>query len=99
MHCLILSLSATTTTTANQDSNADTRTDSSNITTIGIPIAFLAGILSFLSPCILPIIPSFVAFITGMSSDELLNKNNKRNSISRSKDEKNRPQLWDPTLI
>lgn len=46
----------------------------SNITTIGIPIAFVAGLLSFLSPCILPIIPSFVAFITGMSSDELLNK-------------------------
>ena len=42
----------------------------------------MAGILSFLSPCILPIIPSFVAFITGMSSDELLNKNNKRKSIS-----------------
>lgn len=45
-----------------------------SINTIGIPIAFVAGLLSFLSPCILPIIPSFVAFITGMSSDELLNK-------------------------
>ena len=31
------------------------------------PVAFGAGILSFLSPCILPLIPSFVAFITGMS--------------------------------
>ena len=81
------SLSASTTTTANQDPNTDTRTGSSDITTIGIPIAFVAGILSFLSPCILPIIPSFVAFITGMSSDELLNKNNKRKSISEKDEE------------
>ncbi len=80
------SSSASSTTPANQDSNAYTRTGS-DITTIGIPIAFVAGLLSFLSPCILPIIPSFVAFITGMSSDELLNKNNKRKSIS-DKDEK-----------
>ena len=80
------SLSAGTTITANQDSNTETRTGS-DITTIGIPIAFAAGLLSFLSPCILPIIPSFVAFITGMSSDELLNKNNKRKSSS-DKDEK-----------
>ena len=79
-------LSASTATAANQDSNTDIRTGS-DITTIGIPIAFAAGILSFLSPCILPIIPSFVAFITGMSSDELLNKNNKRKSISEN-DEK-----------
>lgn len=50
----------------------------SDFTTIGIPVAFAAGLLSFLSPCILPIIPSFVAFITGMSSDELLNRNNKK---------------------
>jgi len=69
-------------------SNEDTRAIGSDITTIGIPIAFAAGLLSFLSPCILPIIPSFVAFITGMSSDELLNKNNKRkDGSSRSDDE------------
>lgn len=59
-------------------STGDTDAIGSDITTIGIPIAFAAGLLSFLSPCILPIIPSFVAFITGMSSDELLNKSNKR---------------------
>lgn len=52
-----------------------------SIITVGIPIAFVAGLLSFLSPCILPIIPSFVAFITGMSSDELLNKGNRRPAI------------------
>ncbi len=80
--------SSLSTSTSGTNSNSDPNTaGSSNIATIGIPIAFVAGLLSFLSPCILPIIPSFVAFITGMSSDELLNKNNKRKSVSE-KDEK-----------
>jgi cytochrome c-type biogenesis protein len=70
--------SPTTDISTTSGSNGDTNAIGSDITTIGIPIAFAAGLLSFLSPCILPIIPSFVAFITGMSSDELLNKNNKR---------------------
>lgn len=38
---------------------------------VGIFIAFLAGLLSFLSPCVLPLIPSYVSFLTGMSLDEL----------------------------
>jgi cytochrome c-type biogenesis protein len=33
--------------------------------------AFLAGIFSFLSPCILPLIPAYFTFITGYSLDEL----------------------------
>lgn len=36
-------------------------------------LAFLAGALSFLSPCVLPILPSFLAYLTGMSADKLLN--------------------------
>jgi cytochrome c-type biogenesis protein len=38
---------------------------------IGLAVAFAAGLLSFLSPCVLPLIPSYVSFITGMSLDEL----------------------------
>jgi cytochrome c-type biogenesis protein len=34
-------------------------------------MAFLAGVLSFLSPCVLPVVPGYLAFITGMSRDEL----------------------------
>ena len=34
-------------------------------------VAFLAGLLSFLSPCVLPLIPSYVSFLTGMSVEEL----------------------------
>jgi cytochrome c-type biogenesis protein len=40
-------------------------------TTLGLLIAFTAGLLSFLSPCVLPLIPSYVTFITGMSLDEV----------------------------
>ncbi|MEW6259283.1 MAG: cytochrome c biogenesis protein CcdA [Thermodesulfobacteriota bacterium] len=35
------------------------------------PAAFLAGLLSFFSPCILPLIPAYFTFITGFSLDEL----------------------------
>ena len=40
-------------------------------TSIGVAFAFGAGLLSFLSPCVLPLIPSYVTFITGMSLDEV----------------------------
>jgi cytochrome c-type biogenesis protein len=38
------------------------------MTTIPILVAFFAGIVSFLSPCILPIIPGFLAYLAGESS-------------------------------
>ena len=38
---------------------------------VSYPFAFLAGILSFLSPCVLPLIPSYVSFITGISFEDL----------------------------
>jgi len=38
---------------------------------ISFPLAFLAGTLSFLSPCVLPLIPSYVSFITGVSFKDL----------------------------
>jgi len=37
--------------------------------------AFLGGFLSFLSPCILPLIPSYVSYITGISLDEFSSGN------------------------
>ena len=42
----------------------------SDLSKIGIPVAFVAGLFSFLSPCILPLIPSYIAFITGTNSAE-----------------------------
>jgi cytochrome c-type biogenesis protein len=41
------------------------------VTEVGILIALSAGVLSFLSPCVLPLVPSYMAFITGMSLDDL----------------------------
>lgn len=38
---------------------------------LGIGISFTAGVLSFLSPCVLPLIPSYVSFITGLSIDDV----------------------------
>lgn len=40
-------------------------------TSLGIVVAFSAGLLSFLSPCVLPLIPSYVTFITGLSLDDV----------------------------
>jgi len=37
---------------------------------IGYITAFLGGLLSFLSPCVLPLIPSYVSFITGISLED-----------------------------
>ena len=41
------------------------------IAPIGVPVAFVAGLLSFLSPCVLPLIPTYAAVITGLSLTEL----------------------------
>jgi cytochrome c-type biogenesis protein len=38
---------------------------------VSIAAAFLAGVASFVSPCVLPLVPSYVTFITGLSFDEL----------------------------
>jgi cytochrome c-type biogenesis protein len=42
-------------------------------------IAFGAGLLSFLSPCVLPLVPSYVTFITGMNLEDL--QHTKRNTL------------------
>ncbi|MFI5312071.1 MAG: cytochrome c biogenesis CcdA family protein [Gemmatimonadales bacterium] len=38
---------------------------------LGLFIAFSAGLLSFLSPCVLPLVPSYVTFITGLSFEDV----------------------------
>ena len=38
---------------------------------IGILTAFAGGIISFLSPCVLPLVPSYITFITGMTLEDL----------------------------
>ncbi len=40
------------------------------MTDISIPFAFLAGLVSFLSPCVLPIVPGFLAYLAGTSTSD-----------------------------
>lgn len=40
-------------------------------TTLSFPIAFVAGLLTFFSPCILPLIPAYISYVTGISLEEL----------------------------
>ena len=42
-----------------------------NEVSIGLVAAFMAGIFSFLSPCVLPLVPSYLALVTGMSLEDL----------------------------
>ncbi len=37
-------------------------------------IAFSAGFLSFVSPCVLPLVPTYISYITGLSLEELTSK-------------------------
>jgi cytochrome c-type biogenesis protein len=34
-------------------------------------VALLAGVISFLSPCVLPIVPPYIAYMSGISLNEL----------------------------
>jgi cytochrome c-type biogenesis protein len=44
---------------------------------VNIGIAFVAGILSFLSPCTLPLVPSYLSYITGLIYDDLVDESSK----------------------
>ena len=46
------------------------------IETIGLAVAFAAGLLSFLSPCVLPLVPVYATFISGLNIKEGLSENN-----------------------
>jgi len=41
------------------------------MTNVGIPAAFVAGLVSFLSPCVLPLVPGYVSLISGVGVEEL----------------------------
>jgi cytochrome c-type biogenesis protein len=38
---------------------------------VSLLVAFAAGVLSFLSPCVLPLVPSYVGFLTGLTLEEM----------------------------
>ena len=49
-----------------------------DIGTLGILAAFGAGVLSFLSPCVFPLIPAYLAQLTGLSFQEMQDMDNDR---------------------
>jgi cytochrome c-type biogenesis protein len=38
---------------------------------LAIPVAALAGLVSFLSPCVLPLVPAYLSYVTGLSAADL----------------------------
>src|SRR5579884_2026492 len=38
---------------------------------IGIPVAFGAGVISFLSPCVLPLVPGYISAVAGVTPAEI----------------------------
>jgi cytochrome c-type biogenesis protein len=38
---------------------------------IGIPVAFGAGLISFLSPCVLPLVPGYISAVAGVTPEEI----------------------------
>lgn len=51
---------------------------------ISLILAFSAGVLSFLSPCVLPLVPAYISYLTGTSVNDLDNKSAKLNILYKS---------------
>jgi cytochrome c-type biogenesis protein len=49
---------------------------------LAIPLAFAAGLISFLSPCVLPLVPGYLSYITGVAGARATAK---RTSVSKSR--------------
>ncbi len=50
-------------------------------TDLSLAVAFWAGVISFVSPCVLPLLPSYLTFITGISFEDL--SRDDRDSVRR----------------
>src|SRR5437868_8318106 len=55
--------------------------DDQRITLFRIGISFAAGILSFLSPCVLPLVPGYISLISGVSIDRLKEGTSSRRAV------------------
>lgn len=50
---------------------------------INIGVAFFAGVVSFLSPCVLPLIPGYMSLITGLSLKELTDQESRGVAVKK----------------
>jgi cytochrome c-type biogenesis protein len=53
---------------------------------LAAPIAFAAGVVSFLSPCVLPLVPGYLSFVTGLTGAELAGEQDDRRTPSTPQD-------------
>lgn len=53
------------------------------ISDVGYIAAFAGGLVSFLSPCVLPIVPAYIAIITGLDAEQLRDQNRPLARIAR----------------
>ena len=51
---------------------------------VGILVALTAGLLSFLSPCVFPLVPSYLSFVTGMTLDDLQESTDRAHVLTHS---------------
>ena len=52
------------------------------VSSIGILVAFAAGVISFLSPCVLPLVPGYISYVAGQSLDGLRRQGDARAKLS-----------------
>ncbi|HDS01593.1 MAG TPA: cytochrome c biogenesis protein CcdA [candidate division Zixibacteria bacterium] len=50
---------------------------------VGLWAAFIAGIVSFISPCVLPLIPGYLSFISGVSIDKLHSREDRAEVVKK----------------
>ena len=47
----------------------------------GLVVAFIAGLISFLSPCVLPIVPPYIAYMSGVALTEIENRKGRQKIV------------------
>jgi cytochrome c-type biogenesis protein len=50
---------------------------------LSFPVAFGAGLVSFFSPCVLPLVPSYISVISGVSYDDLRHQADRNHTLRR----------------
>lgn len=45
---------------------------------LAVPLALAAGLVSFLSPCVLPLVPGYLSYVTGLSASEVFDNASRR---------------------
>ncbi len=54
------------------------RTVLSGALVVAVPVALLAGLVSFFSPCVLPLVPGYLSYVTGLSAGDLADAEGRR---------------------